>query len=78
MMKYISWETFSENVLLNGHYLCELVKFLSELWTIFENLLKLWMLVMKRAEFIHVMQLAGKNVCAIFLEMKNTFQLTRE
>ena len=38
--------------------------------TIFENFLKLWMFVMKRA---HLMQLAGKNNSAIFLGVKNTF-----
>ena len=44
-----------------------------ELWTIFENLLKLWMFEMKRTQFTHVMQLAGRNFSAIFLGVKNTF-----
>ena len=47
--------------------------FFLELWTIFENLLKLWMFVMKRIQFSHVMQLAEKNISAIFLGVKNTF-----
>ena len=47
-MKYICWETFLANFLLNGHYRRERRKFVSELWTIFENLMKLWMFVMKR------------------------------
>ena len=52
-------------------------KFFLELWKIFKNLLKLWMFVMKRTEIAHVMQLAGKNISAIFLGVKNTFQFTR-
>ena len=47
-MKYICWETFLANFLLNGHYRREAAKIVSELWTIFENLLKLGMFVMKR------------------------------
>ena len=46
--KCICWETFLENFLLNGHYHCEAAKTFLELWTIFENLLKLWMFLMKR------------------------------
>ena len=46
-MKYICWETFQENFLLNGHYRREGPKIFLELWTIFENLLKSWMFVMK-------------------------------
>ena len=48
-------------------------KFLLEPWTTFEKLLKIWMLVMKRKKFTRVMQLAGKNISAIFLGVKNTF-----
>ena len=47
-MKYICWETLLEKFLSNGHYHHEAEKFPLELWTIFENLLKLWMFVMKR------------------------------
>ena len=46
-MKYICWETFQENVLLNGHYGRKAAKIFLELWTIFENLLKSRMFVMK-------------------------------
>ena len=46
--------------------------FFVELWTIFENLLKLWMFMMKRTKITHVMQLAGKNISTIFLGV-NTF-----
>ena len=64
---------FLENVLLNGHYRREAAKVFLELCTIFENLLKLWMFVMKRTQFTHVMQLAGKDISVIFLGVKNTF-----
>ena len=36
-MKYICWETFSKNFLLNGHCRRKAVKMFSELWTIFEK-----------------------------------------
>ena len=39
---------FLKNSSLNGHYRREAVKIVLELCTIFENLLKLWMIVMKR------------------------------
>ena len=38
-----------------------------------ENFLKLLMFKVKCTLFTHVMQLAGKNISAIFLGMKNTF-----
>ena len=47
-MNYICWETFLENLLLNGYYRRKGAKFFLERWSIFENLLKLWMFVMKR------------------------------
>ena len=72
-MKYISWEPFFSNFLLNVHYRPEAAKFFLELLTIFENLLKLWMFMMKCTKFTHVMQLAGKSISAIFLGVKNTF-----
>ena len=72
-MKYISWETFLAIFLLNGHYRRKAAKIFLELWTILENLLKLWMFMMKRTKIIYVMQLAGKNISAIFLGVKNTF-----
>ena len=59
--------------LLNVHYRPEAAKFFLELLTIFENLLKLWMFMMKCTKFPHVMQLAGKSISAIFLGVKNTF-----
>ena len=42
----------------------EAAKIFLELWTIFENFLKLWMFVMTRTYFTHVMQLAGENISA--------------
>ena len=46
-MKYVFWETYLENFLSKRHYRRKAPKFFLELWTVFENLLKLWMLVMK-------------------------------
>ena len=43
-----------------------------ELWRIFENLLK-FMDVSNETHKTQVMQLAGKNISAIFLGVKNTF-----
>ena len=47
-MKYICRETLLKNFLLNGHYPCEAAEFFLKTCIIFENLLKLWMFVMKR------------------------------
>ena len=47
-MKYICWETVFKNFLLNGHCRREAAIVYLELWTIFENLMKLWIFVMKR------------------------------
>ena len=46
-VKYICWETL-ENFLLNEHSGREAAKMFFRLWAMFENLLKLWMFVMKR------------------------------
>ena len=64
---------FSENFLLNEHYPLEAVKMFFRTLEIFENLLKLWMFVMKRTQFTHVIQLAWKNISTFFLGVKNTF-----
>ena len=71
-MNFICWVTFLENFLLNGHYRRVAAKIFSELWKIFENLLKLWVFVMKCILFTHVMLLTGKNVSVIFLGVKST------
>ena len=46
-MKYICWETFQKIFYEMGIIAEKRRKFFLELWTIFENLLKLWIFAMK-------------------------------
>ena len=71
--KYICWKTFLKNFLLNGIIAAKRRKLFLELWTIFANLLKLWGFFHEKHIIHYVMQLAGKNISAIFLGVKNTF-----
>ena len=71
-MKYICWETFQKTFVKSGHYHHETEKSFVELRRIFENLLK-FMDVSNEMHKTQVMQLAGKNISAIFLGVKNTF-----
>ena len=71
-MKYICWETFQKTFVKSGHYHHETEKNFVELRRIFENLLEL-MDVSNETHKTQVMQLAGKNISAISLGVKNTF-----
>ena len=71
-MKYICWETFQKTFVKSGHYHHQTEKSFVELRRIFENLLK-FMDVSNETHKTQVMQLAGKNISAIFLGVKNTF-----
>ena len=72
-MKYMCWETFSENFLLNGHYRHEAEKI------IFRTLDSIWkfaeiMDARDKTHMIHSRYAAGwENISAIFLRVKNTF-----
>ena len=71
-MKYICWETFQKAFVKSEHYHHEMEKSFVELRRILENLLK-FMDVSNETHKTQVMQLAGKNISAIFLGVKNTF-----